>query len=178
MSYFGAQPGKRPAEPEAAAEKAPPLAPASEIPYFTARLGPRPAQTKAGPTPASPGEQTPAAFTPQRSAFSTRCCPLCAGPLAEERGIYLCRGRCGARWIEDAGALLDMAALPYGACACCERPRPLVRGDQGALCPVSGRIQPQPAPPGPDETLAAIDRALRRNSARVAVNGLFDLDFG
>jgi hypothetical protein len=107
-----------------------------------------------------------------------RHCPLCAGPLDAELGIYRCRGRCGARWLEDGGALLDMAALPFGACACCQPPRALVRGDQGAICPATGRVQLQPAPPppGPDETLAAIDRALRANSARVTVNGLFDLE--
>ena len=126
--------------------------------------------------------------------------------------------------------MIDLATLPLGVCACCERPQALVKGDQGAVCPVSGKaylllpdgatlpadaaphgicqccVPPMPlvrrdgklicqarpdnqyrrvgervtlilpSKAAPAETLAAIDAALRRNSARVTVNGLFDLE--
>jgi hypothetical protein len=157
-------------------------------------------------------------------------CPLCRSPLSQENGLWRCQGRCGARWVEDGNSgLLDLAALPFGVCACCERPQALVRGDDGPVCPASGRrylllaggaalpadaalhglcqccAPPSPldgrlvcqakptheyrctaggvtlvgSPNGsgtPTETLAAIDEALRRNNARVVINGLFEAE--
>ena len=38
------------------------------------------------------------------------------------------------------------------------------------------RLVPLALVPGAGETLEAIDAALRRNSARLTINGLFDLD--
>ncbi|MGD9100197.1 MAG: hypothetical protein PVF45_06920 [Anaerolineae bacterium] len=153
--------------------------------------------------------------------------------MAQENGLYHCQGRCGARWVEESpGHLVDLAALPLGVCACCQSPRPLVKSEQGAVCPVSGRaylllpdgttlyadaaphgvclccVPPMPlawqdgslvcqAKPAnryrragdqvsliprakttapTSETLEAIDAALRRNSARVTVYGLFDVE--
>jgi hypothetical protein len=54
-------------------------------------------------------------------------------------GLYLCQGRCGARWLEEVpGQLVDVAALPYGVCGCCTPPHALVRAEEGAVCPGSG----------------------------------------
>jgi hypothetical protein len=165
--------------------------------------------------------------------YPTPTCPLCRGSLAKEDGLYHCQGRCGAHWLEESpGYLVDLAALPYGVCACCKEPRALVKSDNGAVCPLSGRaylllpdgvpfladatphgvcqccvppiplvrhdgdlvcqakpqnryhdagdqvtLLPTSKPTAtPAETLAAIDAALRRNSARVTVNGLFDVE--
>jgi hypothetical protein len=160
-----------------------------------------------------------------------QACPLCRSDLVSERGLWRCQGRCGAKWLEEGGRLLDLASLPFGICTCCKQPAALIRTDDGVQCPGSGRgylllpegarlrdeaapygvclcctpamplvmlgdvlvcrakpqqrytqaqgqVVAQPEAPAHDLTAthAAIDAALRRNSARVAVNGLFDLE--
>lgn len=166
MAYFDTQLGERPGERKPEPN---PAGPAPERPYFAAQLGPAPDR------PAGP----PDAREPGAPLFAD--CPLCRGPLASERGVYHCRGRCGARWlVVPPGQLMDVAALPLGICGCCEPPQPLARAEAGAICPASGReymlLPTGPAPRSAADTLAAIDAALRRNTARLTVNGLFDLD--
>jgi hypothetical protein len=226
MSYFGATLGPRPSSDGPAETDGP-----TTRPEPATRLAARPTTT--GERPATTGPATPETPAITGPAILAPTCPLCRGALAEERGVWRCRGRCGASWAEDlGGALVDLAALPYGVCACCERPRPLARAPGGAACPASGlaylllpegprplaeaaphglcrcctppmplvlqdgalacRARPgqrytrtggvvtplasEPAGRDTAEALAAIDAALRQNSARVTVNGLFDLD--
>jgi hypothetical protein len=45
-----------------------------------------------------------------------------------------------------------------------------------APSPATGMVYASPPPPDAATIQAAIDRALRRNSARLSVNGLFDLE--
>jgi hypothetical protein len=84
------------------------------------------------------------------------------------------------------GAAVLAEALPYGTCRCCDPPMPLIRQGAALACLARPdqryqRKGDRPvliAPPHPTgaEALAAIDAALRRNSARLTTNGLFDLD--
>ncbi len=231
MSYFGASLGQRPGpetdKPKTTSQEA--IAegqkPATQ-PHFTSQIGPRPARLAQSP-PSVPPSPTPVPELPR--------CPLCRGALALENGLYHCQGRCGGRWLAPNGSpdhLVDVAALPYGACACCEPPQALIKSDAGLLCPQSARaylllpdgtttladatpygvcqccLPPMPlawnegkivclgkmenvyqhdgsgfvlgtpsrATATPQETLQAIDEALRRNDAWVTVNGLFDVD--
>ena len=218
MAYFKATIGPPPAQ-KPVEKKDRPAAQKLTSPYFAAQVG-------RSPDPAGPAKKGEV-FAPPST------CPLCRGDLAAEKGLYRCQGRCGSRWLaEETGRLIDLAALPFGVCACCDRPQALACGDRGAVCPSSGReylllsggpaLLPDAAPDGlcqccrpampliwqdqqlvcqvrtyqqyerrgdqlmlvaPDarktstaETLTAIDEALRRNSARLTVNGLFDLD--
>lgn len=227
MAYFKSELGQRPLVPPEApappevsrdAEKEPRL--------FAAGLGACPRPPPSGyaarqePLPAADGEPQPVA------------CPLCQARLSapDPRGVCQCAGRCGARWLPDsAGRLLDLAALSFGICACCQPAQALVRAEGGAVCPRSAQeylllpggpipraqaapeglcaccapaaalvrqggdlvcsarpaqryeLQGDMAVPvaqsaGAAATLAAIDAALRKNSARVGVNGLFDLE--
>lgn len=226
MSYFGASVGPRPSEGcgdkaggERDGARDSHAHRAESSPYFAARLSPLSPHSKGAGGPVGATAPPP-------------LCPLCRGELVERGGLYHCEGRCKGRWVEDSpGYLLDVAALPFGVCGCCESPRPLVRGAVGAVCPASGMEYlllpegPVPrevaapdglclccAPPmplvrqggdegglvcrakphnryelvdgrpelvasssSPAETLDAIDAALRQNSARLTVNGLFDL---
>jgi hypothetical protein len=81
---------------------------------------------------------------------------------------------------------LDVAA-PEGLCLCCAPPSPLARQDGALVCVAKphnhyqrqGGTHVTLAPPSTPTTaaaLAAIDTALRRNTAKLTVNGLFDLD--
>jgi hypothetical protein len=221
MGYFGNNIGKRPAQVvDPANDKVHGIPEAT--PLFGAAAGARPAAVCHEALPRD--EALPAPAKPAAPALR---CPLCLGDLVDEHGIWRCAGRCGGRWVEETpGRLLDLAALPYGVCGCCERPQPLVRADGGAACPRSGscylllpegpRLATDAAPNGlcpccmppepliwrdgalscrarpanrfqrvdgrlipatdPAATLAAIDAALRRNSALVTMNGLFELD--
>lgn len=228
MSYFNSELGQRPlAPPEAPAQTAPPGDAGEKGPrLFAAGLGacPRPLDRADSPGPVA--EQAGGLLD------ASALCPLCRAPLPapDACGVRECAGRCGARWLPDAGGrLLDVAALPFGVCACCRPAQPLARAEGGAVCPRSGqeylllpggpilRAQAAPeglcaccAPPAPllrqgqdlvcsakpaqryelrngapvpvaspagaAAILAAIDAALRKNSARVGINGLFDLD--
>ncbi|HEX5688838.1 MAG TPA: hypothetical protein VFX76_02500 [Roseiflexaceae bacterium] len=114
-----------------------------------------------------------------------RCCrpptPLVHGALGE----ILCprSGRAHLLLPGGASALLD--ALPHGVCPCCQPAMPLVaQGDQLACLAHperryernGERLVPITTAPDATATLQAIDTALRRNSARLTTNGLFDLD--
>jgi hypothetical protein len=166
MAYFETQLGERPGDRKPAPN---PAGPAPERHYFAAQLGPAP----------DPPAEPAGAPEPEPQRFAD--CPLCRGALANQRGLYHCLGRCGARWlVVPPGRLLDVAALPLGICGCCEPPQPLARAEAGAICPASGRqyllLPDGPAQRSAADTLAAIDAALRRNTARLTVNGLFELD--
>jgi hypothetical protein len=223
MSYFDVQLGKRPGGESGQKAEQLVAEAAGPRPFFAAAVGRRP--WAMAERPDEPGR--PATLSLCRHASE---CPLCRGALEEQGGVYRCAGRCGALWLEEAaGRLVDLAALPFGICGCCQPPRALVRGDRGAVCPASARehlLLPDGAriladtlpygtcacckPPMPliqqDGLLAclarpdrryqrlgeqlipsagqtdtaavaeAIDAALRRNAARLTVNGLFDLD--
>ncbi|HMO57423.1 MAG TPA: hypothetical protein PKC19_08715 [Roseiflexaceae bacterium] len=71
---------------------------------------------------------------------------------------------------------------PDGLCQCCTPPRPLVWRADALVCRMRPENHYHPAnrqpiaPARAAETLAAIDAALRSNSALVTVNGLFDLE--
>jgi hypothetical protein len=77
-------------------------------------------------------------------------------------------------------------AAPEGLCRCCAPAAPLARQGDTLACAAQphNRYQRQgdqlvllPATAAPTaEALATIDAALRRNNARVMINGLFDLD--
>jgi hypothetical protein len=238
MGYFKASLGPRgkpdkelQRKADAASEtKTTPEKVSSDSGYFIAKLRPKtPAKLASAENSSA---KPPPAKSVQPPLVEIRPCPLCQGPLTVEAGLYRCQGRCKARWIErEAGQLIDLAALPYGICGCCAKPQVLVRGEVGAVCPLSrneylllpdGPIlltEAAPlglcrccAPPmplierdkqlccqakpghlydiqdgrpalltfgpsvvGQQETLAAIDAALRHNSANLTVNGLFDL---
>jgi hypothetical protein len=87
------------------------------------------------------------------------------------------------------GTVLPADAAPEGLCRCCVPPMPLVRQGENLVCMARPDHQYERrgdqvllvAAPGnassqvPAETLAEIDAALRRNSARVTINGLFDV---
>lgn len=131
MSYFCVQLGARPDSPDGK-EELPAVVPPA---LFGATAGARPEHQAANFSAPVP---SPAATQTDRTAPTTRDCPLCGGALQEEHGVLSCTGRCAARWIEDLpGRLVDIAALPYGICVCCSRSRPLVRGAHGAVCPES-----------------------------------------
>ncbi|HYF65255.1 MAG TPA: hypothetical protein VD886_20675 [Herpetosiphonaceae bacterium] len=243
MSFFKTQLGERPLDDAAKP------GPASQPAGFGATPGERPQDDAAKPVPAHVPQPAPAAFgaalgdrpasdpppassqgAPATQEVPAPPCPLCRGELLADAGLWRCMGTCGARWLADGmGRLIDLAALPYGICACCAAPQALVRSDIGhAACPRTGRIHllaggrplladrlpggacsccapPQPlvslgaavvcpahpereyaqvggvwrlqaAPPSVDATLSAIDAALRANSAKVTIYGLFDVD--
>lgn len=242
MSYFDSQLGQRPAtQPPEDAQQAPRLfeaglgaCPREPVSGQASQTGSGGAEVSCQSNPVS-SWQSVAGSSPRQPAANCRLptdsCPLCRGALADEGGVYRCQGRCGARWLPGhTGALLDIAALPYGICGCCRPPQALAHAGDGAICPQSGqaylllpggpalRVHAAPdglclccAPPAPlvrqgtglvcaaqpDQryelragvptplappndpaaALAAIDAALRRNSARVAVHGLFDVEF-
>lgn len=233
MSYFDSQLGQRPLVPPAAPAQPQPATDGEKAPHlFEARLGACPRPPDRGDSAELAAERGRAAESAALPAEAGLLCPLCRAPLAapDQRGVWQCAGRCGARWLPDsAGGLLDLAGLAFGICSCCQPAQALARAEGGAVCPRSGleylllpsgpapRAQAAPvglcaccAPPAPlarqgselvcsarptqryelrdgvpqpaarsagaSATLAAIDAALRSNSARVGLNGLFDLD--
>jgi hypothetical protein len=156
------------------------------MPYFAARLGSCPSKPDSR-WRQSEEQADPGALVPLSSCHLVTVCPLCRGQLEAQAGIYHCAGRCGARWLEEApGRLVDLAALPHGICGCCAPPMPLIAQGDALVCLVrpdqryrrEGQqlIALAPVPAGAAATMAAIDAALRRNSARLTTNGLFDLD--
>lgn len=132
MSFFNAQPGKRPVDVSATPDPVVSDGLPAATPHFTTSLGARPQCAAPGMLPA----ETLELMTAESRALR---CPLCRSALTELHCVWLCTGRCGARWLEALpGQLVDLAALPYGICRCCERPQALVRVEQRLICPVSG----------------------------------------
>lgn len=86
--------------------------------------------------------------------------------------------------LPDGPALLAEAA-PHGLCQCCQPAIPLVVQNNQLVCGAKPfnqyekhgeqitRLSTTPA--SPSDVLDAIDEALRRNTAQLTVNGLFDL---
>jgi hypothetical protein len=115
-------------------------------------------------------------------------CACCTPPRPLVRGgpglVCPASGREHLLLPGGASALVD--ALPHGVCACCAPPMPLIADDDALACLArpdrryrrEGRrlIALAPAPATGAAALEAIDAALRRNSARLTTNGLFDLD--
>jgi hypothetical protein len=116
-------------------------------------------------------------------------CGCCAPPrpLARgERGL-ICPASRQAHLLLPSGASILTDALPHGVCGCCAPPMPLIAQDDALVCLARPDqryrregdqlipLAPVPAI-GAAATLEAIDAALRRNSARLTTNGLFDLD--
>ena len=238
MSYFNTRTGPRPDKGDERGQRKAGMgqqrADQMPRPAFAAQTGARPLKPDRSLERGAFGAPSPIHDTCS-SVPAPLSCPLCCGVLArDEAGLHRCQGRCGARWLETSpGHLVDLATLPLGICTCCKPPQALVKGNQGAVCPATGRVYlllpdgtvlpadavpeglcqccvpPMPlvrregrlvcaarpdhvyerrgdevlliAAPGnapgqtPAETLAEIDAALRRNSARVTINGLFDV---
>jgi hypothetical protein len=83
--------------------------------------------------------------------------------------------------------MLVADAAPEGLCQCCAPAAPLVRREGVLVCSAKPDHQYRRAgeevalitaraAPAAADALGAIDAALRRNNARLTVNGLFDLD--
>lgn len=117
-------------------------------------------------------------------------CGCCRQPQALVRGE---RGavcpRSGEEYLLLAGGPTPrVEAAPYGLCLCCQPAMPLIQQDEGLVCQAKPYhhyqrrdrqpilIAPSAPTPSQAEMLAAIDDALRRNSARLTINGLFDFD--
>lgn len=146
MSYFRARVGPCPVggmESDGRRPKTGGRASGSEdwnpAPYFAAHLGPRSSSNDGQASGA--GDPKPRSTQSKvQGRKSEMACPLCRGVLQRVRGLYHCTGRCATRWLEESpGHLLDVVTLPFGICACCEGPQPLVRCDNGAVCPATGR---------------------------------------
>jgi hypothetical protein len=114
-------------------------------------------------------------------------CACCDAPQALVRsdiGRAVCPGTGRIHLIRADGRPV-LADVLSGACSCCAPAQPLVRVGAAVVCParpeqeyaqVNGVWAPQATPPSVDITLSAIDAALRANSAKVTLYGLFDLD--
>jgi hypothetical protein len=115
-------------------------------------------------------------------------CGCCAPPrpLADGAPGPACPTSGRAHLLLPGGASVLADALPHGVCGCCAPPMPLIaQGDALAcLAQPDQRYRREgerlialvPSPADTAAALAAIDQALRRNSARLTTNGLFDLD--
>jgi hypothetical protein len=115
-------------------------------------------------------------------------CGCCAPPrpLAAGAPGLICPGSGRTHLQLPGGASVLTDALPHGICGCCAPPMPLIAQGDALVCLVrpdqryrrEGQqlIALAPVPAGAAATMAAIDAALRRNSARLTTNGLFDLD--
>jgi hypothetical protein len=116
-------------------------------------------------------------------------CGCCTPPRPLVRGESgpVCPASGRAHLLLPNGASVLADTLPHGVCGCCAPPMPLIaQGDALACLARPDRryrregqkliaLVPAPAA-GASATLQAIDAALRRNSARLTTNGLFDLD--
>ena len=118
--------------------------------YFKASVGRPPGtrpETKPAPAAAHPpatgaffgaGLGRPVAVVGAAATGADCRCPRCRGELIPDAGLFRCTGRCGRRWLAaGAGRWLDPAALPLGACSCCDPRVPLVAAECGAICPQS-----------------------------------------
>jgi hypothetical protein len=115
-------------------------------------------------------------------------CGCCAPPRPLVRGGHglICPVSGREHVLLPSGASVLVDILPHGVCSCCAPPMPLIaEGDELACLAQPDRryrregqrlIALAPAQAGGAATLAAIDAALRRNSAHLTTNGLFDLD--
>jgi hypothetical protein len=114
------------------------------------------------------------------------CCELPHALVRAEQGAA-CPASGLAYLLLPEGPRQLAEVAPHGLCRCCAPPMPLLLIEGVLVCRarptqhyrrVGGQIVPAPAAPGDAgaDVLAAIDAALRRNSARVTVNGLFDVD--
>ena len=115
-------------------------------------------------------------------------CGCCSPPRPLARGEPgpICPASGRAYLLLPSGASVLVDTLPHGVCSCCSPPMPLIAEDDALACLArpdrryrrenQRLIALAPAPAGAAATLAAIDAALRRNSARLTTNGLFDLD--
>jgi hypothetical protein len=115
-------------------------------------------------------------------------CGCCAPPrpLAAGTPGPICPNSGRAHLLLPGGASILADALPHGICGCCAPPMPLIAQGQALACLARPEMRYRregdrlialpPAPAGAKATLESIDAALRRNSARLTTNGLFDLD--
>jgi hypothetical protein len=115
-------------------------------------------------------------------------CGCCAPPrpLAAGTPGPICPNSGRAHLLLPGGASILADALPHGVCDCCAPPMPLFAQGQALACLARPDMRYRregdrlialaPAPAGAIATLETIDAALRRNSARLTTNGLFDLD--
>lgn len=116
-------------------------------------------------------------------------CGCCMPPLAMAQGrdgLAVCPGSGEDYLLLADGSSLALRDTPFGLCQCCAPPRPLARQAEAVVC--AGRPhqayeltaagwRPLREPPADaSRALAEIDAALRRNAARLNVNGLFDFD--
>ena len=115
-----------------------------------------------------------------------RCCEPRQALVAAECGA-ICPISHTEYLVLPEGIVLRSEAAPDGICRCCLPPQPLVRVDGALVC----RAKPyqhyamrdgavawlgKAETPGLVETVAAIDAALSRNSAKLTVNGLFNVN--
>ena len=124
------------------------------------------------------------------AALPLGVCACCQPPqaLVQSEGGAVCPTSGRPYLLLPDGATLPADAAPHGICQCCVPPMPLACRDGHLVCQarptnhyrrVDGKVALIPTPrttAPPAETLAAIDAALRRNSAQVTVYGLFDVE--
>ncbi len=124
------------------------------------------------------------------AALPLGVCACCQPPqaLVQSEGGAVCPASGRAYLLLPNGATLPADAAPHGICQCCVPPMPLACRDGHLVCQArpanhyrraDGEVALVPTPRAtapPAETLAAIDAALRRNSAQVTVYGLFDVE--
>ena len=123
------------------------------------------------------------------AALPLGICACCRPPRALVRGERgaVCPASRDEYLLLPTGPLPLAVAAPEGLCLCCAPPSPLARQDGALVCGAKphnhyqrqgGTLVTLAAPSAPTTAaaLAAIDTALRRNTAKLTVNGLFDLD--
>lgn len=122
------------------------------------------------------------------AALPRGICGCCAPPRPLAAGARgpICPNSGRAHLSLPGGTTLLTDALPHGVCGCCAPPMPLIAQGETLACLARPEMRYRregdrlialaPAPAGAATTLETIDAALRRNSARLTTNGLFDLD--
>jgi hypothetical protein len=114
-----------------------------------------------------------------------RCCHPPAPLTHGAPGEVICPRSGRAHLLLPGGTNTLLDTLLYGLCPCCKPPMPLVADGDALACLAhperryrreGERLVLLISSPGAAETLEAIDTALRHNSARLTINGLFDLD--
>jgi len=115
-------------------------------------------------------------------------CGCCQPPQALIRGEQhiLCPVSGEAYLLLSAGPAPLAQAAPHGLCQCCQPSMPLLRQEEQLVCQAKPfnryeqddqqLILISPPPLRQDDVWTAIDDALRQNTARLTVNGLFDLE--